>query len=97
MAMLFLIGPVVLTNSRYQLARYLAPSRWLLLTAIGMILLSELAHFLNEQDELQYQQILGKNVSEFRETTIYYIFLIYLWDIIFWRQLNPPEQSITSP
>lgn len=87
MAILFLIIPLISKNIRNPIFNYLAPNRWLLGTALCIIGLSELAHswddhYLRTNTE---PHRLMKNVSEFREITMYYIFLLYYWELAYKR------------
>jgi hypothetical protein len=79
--------------------RYLAPDRYVLLTLGVMMLISFAAHELGEAHDAAFKAAVArgetptmelgsiqKNLSEFRELNIYYIFLVYLGNLVFFRQ-----------
>jgi hypothetical protein len=76
----FVLAPLLLANTRNPTLRLLVPSRWVIATVILMVLLSRLAHGL---DDAGYSIIDGKegilhrNISEFRELNMYCLFLLY--------------------
>ena len=65
--------------------RFLQPSRWYLLTALAMVLLSELAHTLEETvpPEPNY---LDNSMSEYRELFTYYVWALYFGALAFRRE-----------
>ncbi|MDH3903302.1 MAG: hypothetical protein OEU84_11895 [Xanthomonadales bacterium] len=77
----FVLAPLLLSSSRNRTLRLLVPSRWMIATAVLIVLLSLLAHYL---DDAGHSIIAGnpgnldKNISEFRELNMYYLFLLYL-------------------
>ena len=77
----FVLAPLLLSSSRNPTMRLLVPSRWMISTVVLIVLLSLLAHYL---DDAGYSIIaekpgnLDKNISEFRELNMYYLFLLYL-------------------
>ena len=77
----FVLAPLLLSSVRNRTIRLLVPSKWMILTVILIVLLSLLAHSL---DDAGYSFIddrpgnLHKNVSEFRELNMYYLFLLYV-------------------
>ncbi len=91
----FVLAPLLLSGSRNSTMRLLVPSRWVISTVILMVLLSRLAHGL---DDAGYSIIGGlegklhKNISEFRELNMYYLLLLYtaiLHERIIVRQNSP--------
>jgi len=76
----FVLAPLFLANIRNPTLRLLVPSRWVIATVILMVLLSRLAHGL---DDAGYSIIDGKegilhtNISEFRELNMYFLLLLY--------------------
>lgn len=76
----FVLAPLLLSNTRNPTLRLLVPSRWVIATVILMVLLSRLAHGL---DDAAYSIIDGKegslhrNISEFRELNMYCLLLLY--------------------
>lgn len=91
----FVLAPLLLAGSRNPTLRLLVPSRWVIGTVIAMVLLSRLAHGL---DDAGYsiiggtEGILHKNISEFRELNMYFLLLLYtaiLHERIIVRQNSP--------
>jgi hypothetical protein len=76
----FILAPLLLSNVRNRTIRLLVPSRWMIATVLLIVLMSYLAHYL---DDAGYSVIgdkpgnLYKNVSEFRELNMYYLLLLY--------------------
>lgn len=76
----FVLAPLLLSSVRNRTLKLLIPSRWMIATVILVVLLSLLAHYL---DDAGHSLISGKpgnlekNISEFRELNMYYIFLLY--------------------
>ena len=76
----FVIAPLLFANSRNPTIRLLSPSKWMITTVILIVLLSLLAHRL---EDAGYAVIgdrpgnLYKNISEFRELNMYYLLLLY--------------------
>jgi hypothetical protein len=76
----FVMAPLLLHRSRRPLMRLLLPSRWMIPTVVLTVLLSWLAHALDDAGLAVIDGVPGnleKNVSEFRELNIYYLFLLY--------------------
>ena len=77
----FVLAPLLLSSSRNPIMRLLVPSRWMIATVVLIVLLSVLAHYL---DDAGHSMIAGKpgnldkNISEFRELNMYYLLLLYL-------------------
>lgn len=76
----FVIGPLLLSNSRSPLLRLLVPSKWMISTVILIVLLSLLAKWLDGAGFSIINGVHGnldKNISEFRELNMYYLLMIY--------------------
>jgi len=77
----FVMAPLLLSSARNRTIRLLVPSRWMISTVVLIVLLSLLAHSL---EDAGYAMIgdrpgnLHKNISEFRELNMYYLFLLYV-------------------
>lgn len=93
----FILAPLLLAGSRNPTIRLLAPSRWVIATVILMVLLSLLAHGLEDAGFSIIGRTEGnlyKNISEFRELNMYFLLLLYvaiLHERIIARQ-NSPKQ-----
>lgn len=94
MALLFVVMPLAFAKSPKPLMRYVTPDRFAVLTMIAMVCMSKFAHFLKDIGAGGLGSI-TKNISEFRELSIYYIFLIYLACIVFFR-IYAKEQPIPA-
>lgn len=76
----FLLGPLLLPLIRNPTIRLLVPSRWMISTVILVVVLSLLAHTLDDAGRSVIGKTPGnlhKNISEFRELNMYYLFLLY--------------------
>jgi hypothetical protein len=76
----FVLAPLLLDDSRNPNIRLLVPSRWVIATVILMVLLSRLAHGLEDAGYSVIDSTEGnlhKNISEFRELNMYYLLLLY--------------------
>jgi len=87
MILLFVIAPCFMKKSRKPLIRYLRPSCYFILSMILMFFLSKFAHYLNDSTTLTGS--LSHSISEFRELFVYYIFLLYIYDLVH-RRLEQP-------
>ncbi len=76
----FLLIPMVKTKCSFRPLASIMPCRWFIAALIVSFMFSPLAHYLNEQGFgiIDNQQgLLDGNISEFRETSTYYLFLLY--------------------
>jgi hypothetical protein len=83
----FVILPLAVRERAPAWLRYVTPPRILILTILVSVLLSQLAHHLDELSG-DVKHTLGSNVAEFRETFIYYIGLMYVYTLV-WRRRWP--------
>jgi len=90
LVLLFVVAPLAFAKSRRPLYRYLTPDRYAILTMAAMFALSRLAHYLRDAG-VGAPGTINKNISEFRELTIYYIFLVFLAGLVFFRSYSPEE------
>lgn len=77
----FVLAPLLLSSVRNPTIRLLLPSRWMIATVVLIVLLSLLAHNLDDAGYSVIGEIPGnlhKNISEFRELNMYYLFLLYV-------------------
>ncbi len=86
--LLFVVAPLALSGVRSALLRYLAPSRYFVLSVVIMVLLSRLAHYLDDTGTLG-EHALTFGIAEFRELFTYYLFLLYYLELVFWKRLRP--------
>lgn len=84
MVLFFVVLPLAFAKSRNDLLRYITPDRFFILTMITMFAISKLAHFLADAGVGTTGPI-RKNISEFRELLVYYVFMIYLLGLVFRR------------
>jgi len=77
----FVLAPLLFSSVRNQTIRLLVPSRWVIATVVLVALLRVVARVLENSG---YSMIEGnsgslyKNLSEFRELNLYYLFLLYV-------------------
>ena len=97
MVAMFVIAPLVFAKSRKPLLRYVTPDRYSILTLLAMLAMSQLAHFLRNA-EVGTPGNIDKNISEFRELSIYYLFLVFLYTVVFQRnwETAPAEPEDAS-
>ena len=77
----FVLAPLLLSKVRNPTIRLLVPSRWMISTVVLILVLGFLAHYLDDGGHSMIGGTPGnlhKNVSEFRELNMYYLFLLYV-------------------
>lgn len=84
MAILFVVVPLAFAKSKNSLLRFFSPDRYSILTIIVMVLVRTIAHELRDRG-FGTQGTIDKNLSEFRELIIYYVFMLYLFTIALQR------------
>ena len=80
----FVIAPFLLRGSRNKTIRLLRPTRWMAATVLLMAAFSVIAHALEDAGLGVIDGASGhlaSNVSEFRESNIYYLFLLYIYEL----------------
>ena len=80
----FVFAPLLLQRSRRPLVQLLLPSRWMIATVVLMVLLSDLAHALEDAGRATIAGVPGnleRNISEFRELVLYYLFGLYCLEL----------------
>ena len=107
MGALFVAAPFVLPRMKNAWLRYIAPDPYAVLTIAVMVILSAWTHHLGEAEEAALDAAraagntafergsINNNLSEFREISIYYLFLVYLIEIVF-RRTSPAEKRIEA-
>lgn len=92
MVVLFGILPFALARNRRPLVRFFTPDRYSVLTLIAGLLVRTTAHWLKDNGYGNPGTI-HSNLSEFRETITYYIFLLYIFQLALRRHLASPPAS----
>ena len=87
MMLLFVIFPLAFAESNRPLIRYITPDRFAIFTMVVMFLTRTLAHTLRDAGFGSGGSI-SHNISEFRELTTYYLFTVYLVDLVFRREYS---------
>jgi hypothetical protein len=80
----FVIAPFMLRNARNATIRLLRPSRWMAATVVVMAVFSVVAHALEDAGLGVIDGVPGpltRNASEFRELNMYYMFLLYFFEL----------------
>lgn len=80
MFLLFILLPLLKNKIPIQFLKNIAPSRWFILGFVLVIGYANLAHFLDDRGQATINGLEGNlsgNISEFRELSNYYFFLIY--------------------
>ncbi len=81
----FIIIPLFKHKFKINRFKSIIPSRWIILTVIISFIFSSLAHYLNDQCIYIFNNHPGElknNISEFRETTTYYFYLLYALQLV---------------
>jgi len=92
MIIIFIFFPLAFARSRIALLRYLAPDRLFIGTMVIMFAVSKFAHWLKEAG-VGDPGSLHQCISEFRELTIYYIFMVYIYNLIFEKKLREDREK----
>lgn len=92
MAALFIIAPLLKDRVKRPLIRYLIPAREIIITAIITIFSYIIPRLLVELNILKDGGF-GVNIGEFSEVMVYYIFFLYLYEIIFEKDLLPAYKN----
>lgn len=96
MVILFLIFPLAFANSKRPLLHYLCPDRYSILTLLAMVIVRTVAHALGDRG-LGEGGTIQKNLSEFRELVVYYLFMLYVLEITLRRTLEFTTSAPSSP
>jgi len=95
MALIFVIAPFFKSKIKNPYIRYVIPLPQILILAF-LTLLVEYVPRLIVAFELRKDGGLGRNIAEFSEVMVYYIFLIYLIQLIFVNQLQIEKKPSIS-
>ncbi len=80
MVIWFIVLPFFKTKIKIGFIQNLLPSRWFAATFITAVLMSNLAHYMEENQFGYIDGVLGNlagNISEYREASNYYLYLLY--------------------
>lgn len=86
LVLMFVFLPLYSLRSRSAWVNYLAPAPLSIMTVICAVLVSKGAHYLNDVLRLNPDGYIRSNISEFRETFIYYLALLYVYELALRRQ-----------
>jgi hypothetical protein len=86
--LVFVIAPFALRRIRHPLVQYLLPARQYAAGLLGIVLISRLAHYLNDLN-LGVPGITS-NIGEFRELGMYYFYMVHAWTVTFSRTYDEP-------
>lgn len=90
MSLLFIIAPFLNHNFENRTISYLIPLRRIAIVAIVTILCEIIARMLVPLNNLQFED-LNMDIGEFSEILVYYVFLLYLWQLIFEKEWAAEE------
>jgi hypothetical protein len=82
MLVLFIITPLYIHKFKNPVLKYLIPARWFVITAFITIFSYTVPRLLVDFNILADGGF-GVNIGEFSEIMIYYIFFLYLYELIF--------------
>jgi hypothetical protein len=79
----FVIFPLIPQSikTKFPLLNFLSPSKYIVITAVCLLLLNQLALYFYHRYN-SFTKALSGNVSEFEEIMIYYIILLYMGELI---------------
>jgi hypothetical protein len=89
MFLLFMVGPYYREKIKNQTLKYLIPAKPIIITAI-LTLVSYVAPRLLVDFNILEDGGMGVNIGEFSEIMVYYLFFLYLYEIIYER---PSDQT----
>ncbi|OED44602.1 hypothetical protein AB833_01000 [Chromatiales bacterium (ex Bugula neritina AB1)] len=84
--LLFVIAPFALQNKTHSLIRYVLPVKHYAAGFLGIVLISRLAHYLDDQG--LGTEGMRQNISEFRELGMYYLYMIWSYTVIVKRSFK---------
>jgi len=87
MGLIFVLAPFVIHKIKNPILRYLTPSKWFVITAIITVFSYVVPRLLVDLNIFEDGGF-GWNIGEFSEIMVYYIFFLYLYEIIFEKNLN---------
>ncbi|MDP6435787.1 MAG: hypothetical protein QF790_06565 [Gammaproteobacteria bacterium] len=82
----FVIAPFALQRSKNRWVRYLLPAKQYAIAFLLIVLISRLAHYLDDQG--RGNTSLLRNISEFREHGMFYLYMIWSYTLIYRRSLG---------
>jgi len=94
MALLFVIGPFLEPLVKNKYLKFLIPKAPIMIIAL-LALVTDLAPRIIIGFNIRENKGLGNNTGEFSELVIYYVFLLYLIQLIFEKQFPPKKSSFT--
>jgi hypothetical protein len=68
-------------SKQNRLLNFFTPSQWIITTAISLLITNKIAFFFYKNYNL-YNRSLDRNVTEFEEGMIYYIIMLYVWEMV---------------
>ena len=95
LAMVFFVLPLIRLEKKPPILDYFLPDRWFVATVISMVVFSQTALMLRAIG-LGEDGGINKNISEFREVTVYYIFMIYAFELVYKRSFSPDSSLFNA-
>ena len=95
MAMLFLFLPFLKGRVNHFLINYLTP-KLLIITTVAVFVLVDLTPRVLVGSGLFERGRLGVNIFEFSEVMIYYVFMLYTWELVFEKKLEHKKETVQS-
>ena len=81
----FILLPFIYRNVNSDFKNNFVPHKWYVITLVLMVTQSKLNKYLFSQGFGPDPDYLLGNVSEFKELWLYYVWMIYMIDIVIWR------------
>jgi len=87
MLILFIITPLYVHKFKNPIVRYLVPGKWFVVTAIITVFSYAVPRLLVDWNIFEDGGF-GVNIGEFSEIMVYYIFFLYLYEVIFEKEVQ---------
>ena len=95
MAMLFLFLPFLKGRVNHFLINYLTPKLLIITTVMVFVLVDLTPRVLVGSGVFEVGR-LGINIFEFSEVMIYYVFMLYTWELVFEKELDVTKKPVQS-
>jgi hypothetical protein len=95
LVLFFVVLPLAGSKRGPATFRYFVPQRAIITTVVATLVLSQVAHLLNEKAVVKGS--LGKSISEFRELFTYYLGFLYVREVALRRQWPVAAPAVQAP
>lgn len=92
LVLFFVLFPLLAARVDNAWVRYLRPTRMFILSLLFAVLMSQLAHFLDE-NHAPLNNYFTNSMGEYRELYVYWIWLLYCWILTHYRKWPMANKS----